>query len=222
LLPGVLGRFARAHPKVRIEACVARSADLREKLALRQIDLAMVWDAGEREPLPHGEALLEMPLQWLVPAAPEGGQPAWLASLGESGSKRALQRGEALPLVLLDAPCPLRAMATGALEQAGIPWRHAFTSASLAALWAATAAGLGLTLRTSIGLPATVRPLEASGVRLPRLPRITLSLYRALATSEPPVEQLAALLRQAVQQTPVVPTPPAARRVRPPALAARR
>ena len=151
-----------------------------------------------------------------------GGQPAWLASLGESGSKRALQRGEALPLVLLDAPCPLRAMATGALEQAGIPWRHAFTSASLAALWAATAAGLGLTLRTSIGLPATVRPLEASGVRLPRLPRITLSLYRALATSEPPVEQLATLLRQAVQQTTVVPTPPAARRVRLPALAVRR
>lgn len=222
LLPGVLGRFARAHPKVRIEACVARSADLREKLALRQIDLAMVWDAGERAPLPHGEALLEMPLQWLVPAAPEGGQPAWLDALGESGSKRALQRGEALPLVLLDAPCPLRAMATGALEQAGIPWRHAFTSASLAALWAATAAGLGLTLRTSIGLPATVRPLEASGVRLPRLPRITLSLYRALATSEPPVEQLATLLRQAVQQTTVVPAPPAARRVRRPALAARR
>ena len=222
LLPGVLGRFARAHPKVRIEACVARSAELREKLALRQIDLAMVWDAGAREPLPHGEALLEMPLQWLVSAAPEGGLPAWLASLGESGSKRALQRGEALPLVLLDAPCPLRAMATGALEQAGIPWRHAFTSASLAALWAATAAGLGLTLRTSIGLPATVRPLEPSGVRLPRLPRITLSLYRALATSEPPVEQLAALLRQAVQQTPVVPTLPAAKRVRQPGLAANR
>jgi len=223
VLPAVLGRFARAHPKVRIEACVARSAELREKLALRQIDLAMVWDAGEREPLPHGEALLELPLQWLgPPAAPPGEQPAWLDALAGPGSKRALQRGEALPLVLLDAPCPLRAMATGALEQAGIPWRHAFTSASLAALWAATAAGLGLTLRTTIALPVNVRPLEASGVRLPRLPRITLSLYRALAVPEAPVEKLADLLRQAVQQATVAPTLPAARRVRQPALAARR
>src|SRR6188474_1349719 len=115
LLPGVLGRFARAHPKVRIEACVARSAELRERLALRQLDLALVWDAGERAPLPHGEELLNVPLHWLGAAAPGGELPAW-ALARQDGT----WRGEALPLVLLDAPCPLRDIATGALEQAGI------------------------------------------------------------------------------------------------------
>jgi DNA-binding transcriptional LysR family regulator len=198
LLPGVLGRFARAHPKVRIEACVARSAELRERLALRQLDLALVWDAGERSPLPHGEELLNLPLQWLGAAAQGEDLPAWARSL-QSGA----WRGEALPLVLLDAPCPLRDIATGALEQAGIPWRHAFTSASLAALWAAAAAGLGLTLRTAIGVPGSLQALSPAAHGLPRLPRIALSLYRAAAEPEAPVEQLAALLRQAVQQQPV-------------------
>lgn len=213
LLPGVLGRFARAHPKVRIEACVARSAELRERLALRQLDLALVWDAGERAPLPHGEELLNVPLHWLGAAAPGGELPAWALALQDG-----TWRGEALPLVLLDAPCPLRDIATGALEQAGIPWRHAFTSASLAALWAAASAGLGLTLRTAVGLPGTLRALAPAAHGLPRLPRITLSLYRATAEPEAPVAQLAALLRQAVQQQPVAPTalrakrPAAARR----------
>jgi hypothetical protein len=47
LLPAVLGRFARAHPKVRIEACVARSGELRERLELGKLDLALAWDAGD-------------------------------------------------------------------------------------------------------------------------------------------------------------------------------
>lgn len=201
LLPGVLGRFARAHPKVRIEACVARSAELRERLALRQLDLALVWDAGERSPLPHGEQLLDLPLQWLGAAAQGEDLPAWARAL-QAGGRDGAWRGEALPLVLLDAPCPLRDIATGALEQAGIPWRHAFTSASLAALWAAAAAGLGLTLRTAIGVPGSLRALAPAAHGLPRLPRIALSLYRAAAEPEAPVAQLAMLLRQAVQQQP--------------------
>lgn len=211
LLPGVLGRFARAHPKVRIEACMTRCAELRERLALRQLDLALVWDAGEPSSLPHGETLLNLPLQWLGAAAQGEDLPAWARALQANGQSGAW-RGDALPLVLLDAPCPLRDIATGALEQAGIPWRHAFTSASLAALWAAAAAGLGLTLRTSLGLPATLHALAPAAHGLPRLPRITLSLYRAMAEPEAPVAQLAALLRQAVQQQPVAPSAPRAKR----------
>ncbi|TES62674.1 LysR family transcriptional regulator, partial [Burkholderia cepacia] len=43
ILPDVLGRFARAHPKVRIEARVARNADLLDRLDANQLDLALVW-----------------------------------------------------------------------------------------------------------------------------------------------------------------------------------
>ena len=45
VLPDVLGRFARAHPKVRIEARVARNTELLERIDTGQLDLALVWGA---------------------------------------------------------------------------------------------------------------------------------------------------------------------------------
>jgi DNA-binding transcriptional LysR family regulator len=71
LLPAVLGRFARAHPKVRIEACVARSADLRERLELGQLDLALAWDAGDQPLSPYAERVARLPLLWIGPKSPD-------------------------------------------------------------------------------------------------------------------------------------------------------
>ncbi|CAN7557268.1 LysR substrate-binding domain-containing protein [Variovorax sp. LjRoot290] len=196
LLPGVLGRFSRAHPKVRIEACVARSAELRERLDLGQLDLALIWEVEGRLSLAHGERLVRLPLQWVGPAAPEALDAPWWIERQRPGARKSK---EALPLVLLDAPCPLREIVTTVLDRAGIPWRHAFTSASLAALWAATSAGLGLSARTPFGLPSHVRVLDRAGTGLPALPQMALAMYRAQAEPEAPVARLAELLREAVR-----------------------
>ncbi|SDC29779.1 DNA-binding transcriptional regulator, LysR family [Variovorax sp. CF079] len=196
LLPGVLGRFSRAHPKVRIEACVARSAELRERLDLGQLDLALIWEVEGRLSLAHGERLVRLPLQWVGPAAPEALDVPWWTERQRPGARKSK---EALPLVLLDAPCPLREIVTTVLDRAGIPWRHAFTSASLAALWAATSAGLGLSARTPFGLPSHVRVLDRAGTGLPALPQMALAMYRAQAEPEAPVARLAELLREAVR-----------------------
>lgn len=195
LLPGVLGRFARAHPKVRIEACVARSAELREKLELGRLDLALIWEAEGRLSRAHGERLVRLPLQWLGPASPGALDAPWWTERGRPGAKKSR---EPLPLVLLDPPCPLREIVTTVLDRAGVPWRHAFTSASLAALWAATSAGLGLSARTAFGLPPQVRVLDRAGTGLPALPPMALAMYRAQAQPEAPVARLAELLREAV------------------------
>lgn len=196
VLPGALGRFARAHPKVRIEACVARSAELRERLALGQLDLAFIWDTGADTAPLQAERVARLPLQWIGPAVPESPEAPWWPRTG-----RGARAGkEPLPLVLLDAPCPLREIATAALERAGIPWRHAFNSASLGALWAATSAGLGLSVRTSFGLPAHVRPIDRAGTRLPALPPMTLALYRRASEPEPAAQRLGTLLAEAIRQ----------------------
>jgi len=203
ILPGVLGRFARAHPKVRIEACVARSAELRERLALGALDLALIWEVEDKTSLAHGERLARLPLQWIGPAAPHALETPWWAQQQRgSTSRKTNSAREPLPLVLLDAPCPLRDTVTTALDRAGIAWRHAFTSASLSALWAATSAGLGLSVRTPLGLPPHVRPLDRTGTRLPALPSMALAMYRAQAEPEPPVALLAELLRKAVAASP--------------------
>ena len=66
LLPQVLGQFARAHPQVRIEARVARNAELLERVAAGELDLALAWDHDATRP--HGVRLAELPLCWIGPA----------------------------------------------------------------------------------------------------------------------------------------------------------
>jgi DNA-binding transcriptional LysR family regulator len=181
LLPAVLGRFARAHPKVRIEARIARTFDLLDRIGAGQLDLALAW--GDSGPLPHGERLAELPMRWVGPAA---------------GSPSAYGRtDEPLPLAALEAPCLLRTAATAALDRAGVPWRLSFVSPSLAGLWAAVAAGLGVTVRTDFGLPGGVRVLGAA--EAPALPSLPLTLHRAEAEPGPVAARLAAILAQSVR-----------------------
>ncbi|PSH65866.1 LysR substrate-binding domain-containing protein [Phyllobacterium sophorae] len=184
ILPEVLGQFARAHPKVRIEARVARNAELIDRVTSGRLDLALAWSAGAVTP--HCQRVMDVPMCWVGPAR----EPKdWMASADES-----------LPLAALEAPCLLRTAATNALDRAGIPWRLAFTSPSLAGLWAATAAGLGVTIRTPIGLPASVQPLVPADGGLPALPSLGLVLHRAEAQSEPATARLAAIMLQAVHK----------------------
>ena len=188
LLPAVLGRFARAHPRLRIEGRVARNAELIERVTSGRLDLALAWSDGTRTA--HCEMFGEVPMRWIGPVEAQGG---WQASSGEP-----------LPLAVLEAPCLLRTAATNALDRAGIAWRLAFTSASLAGLWAATAAGLGLTIRTPIGLPGSVRALAAGESGLPGLPMLGLALHYAEETPAPATLRLAAILREALEGVPLV------------------
>jgi DNA-binding transcriptional LysR family regulator len=112
----------------------------------------------------------------------------------DAAAPRPRRRGEPLPLVVLDAPCLLRRAAIDALDRAVIAWRIAFTSASLAGTWAAVTAGLGVSVRTPLGLPAGVRALTAKEAGLPALPMLGLALHRAEVEPAPAVARLAEIL----------------------------
>ena len=181
LLPEVLGRFARAHPKVRIEARVARNTELLERIDTGQLDLALVWGlAGAKE----FEPIAAPRMRWI----------------GSSTVPFQRDANEPLPLIAFDRPCVFHSAATAALDRAGIKWRVAFTSPSLAGLWAAAAAGLGVTVRTCYRLPSTVRALDESECGLPSLPSIPLALHRASAGGSAPVERLASLVVESVRE----------------------
>ncbi|MBE3026725.1 LysR family transcriptional regulator [Janthinobacterium sp. BJB1] len=191
LLPEVLGRFARAHPKVRIEAHVARNTELMDRLTMGQLDLALLWGGAciadvAAYPPQQRQRIAEPAMRWIASSS--------LAWQPESG--------EALPLIMFDRECLFQRCATQALDQAGIAWRIAFTSPSLAGLWAAAAAGLGVTVRTSLGLPPSVRVLDHVAAGLPALPALSLELLQASSVPGPPVERLAALLIAALQAGP--------------------
>ncbi|MGE4438316.1 LysR substrate-binding domain-containing protein [Achromobacter sp.] len=195
LLPRVLGQFARAHPRVRIEARVARNADLLERVATGELDLALAWDHDAARP--HGLRLAELPLCWIGPAATDPVRDA----------------DGALPLVAFEAPCLFRSRATDALDRAGIAWTAAFISPSLAGLWAAVGAGLGLMVRTPLGLPAGLRVMAPGEQGLPPLPPLPLSLYHAQGRPAPVAAALADIVRRCVRDSvaalPAVPGLPA-------------
>lgn len=187
LLTDVLGRFARAHPKVNVEVRIARNTELLERVGSGRLDLALAWDGGAA--MPYMTRVATVPLRWI---GAKDDMDAWPRA-----------DGEPLPLVMLEAPCIMRTAATTALDRANIPWRIAFTSASLAGTWAAVAAGLGVSLRTPYGLPASVQALSPQDTRLPALGELGLSLHRSEAEPTPAVERLASILMQQWQGLPM-------------------
>ena len=167
-LPSLLGRFARAHPGVRVEARVDRGAVLAAAVAKGELDLALVW--GDM-PGPNRTELTTMPVAWI--GAPQHD----IAAL------------RPLPLVSFQPPCVFRDAAVRALDQAGIPWRITFTSPSLAGLWAAVEAGLGITPRVPHSTPARLAIL--SDRRLPKLKASAgLWLHSAAGATKPAVARL--------------------------------
>jgi DNA-binding transcriptional LysR family regulator len=183
VLTNVLGRFAHINPKLRLQAGVARNAELLRQVECGQLDLALAW---------VGDALA-------VRARPVARLP--LCWIGREDSTFGRKTREPIPLAMLDAPCPLRTLATTALDKAGLPWRIAFTSPSLAGVWAAVGAGLGISVRTRAGLPGRLRVLEG----LPKLPSIDLALYLAGSSPGPAVERLAHLLEESLLAAPHIP-----------------
>lgn len=185
LLPRVLGRFARAHPRVRIESRVARNAELVDKTMSGRLDLALAWDAGASGV--QAERIADIPLCWISSAE---NPVVWAAG-----------DGEALPLLALEAPCLLRTIACDQLDRHGIAWRLAFVSPSLAGVWAAAAAGLGITVRTPVGLPKGLAVLDAGALGLPTLPSLGLLLLRANRDDDSIAAHLATIMLQALRET---------------------
>lgn len=181
LLSNVLARFTRSHPDLQIEAVIARNAELIAQLQAGKIDLALGWHTGAD--LPYVDLLGEYPMRWVGPAAHDPTHDPMRAPVR---------------LVALQAPCLMRKAATDALDRAGMPWRVVYTSPSLAGIWAAVAAGLGVTVRTPLGLPGDVRVLDG----LPALPRIRLALFSGAATPSPACARMGALIREHVVAAP--------------------
>ncbi|WP_374385045.1 LysR substrate-binding domain-containing protein [Dongia sp.] len=175
-LPILLGRFARAHPQIKVDVLVDRGANMAEAVSKGELDLALCW--GDY-PSPRRQKVAEIPLRWI------------------GAADFALQPGQPVPLIAFKQPCTFRARAIEALDAAGMPWRIAFTSPSLAGLFAAVEAGLGVTPRTAEGLPARLKLLDgASGLPAMRQP---IDLFLHVGADTPP--PATARLKEALMET---------------------
>jgi DNA-binding transcriptional LysR family regulator len=181
-LPTALGRFKRSHRAVKIEAIVDRNRLLLERLDRGELDLVLSLGNGTRS---DSEKLTTLSFEWIGPA---GADPVWT-------------EGEPVPLAVYEAPCFFRQRALDTFDRAGISWRIAFTSPSLSGLWAAVEAGLGITLRTAIGLPSGVRVLTGD-TRLPPVQAAALEvcLHDGGRAMEPSLSRLRSIIASTLME----------------------
>jgi DNA-binding transcriptional LysR family regulator len=176
-LPALLGRFARAYPKVRVAVRVERGSRLVQLVDNGELDLALTW--GDLKSANH-QFVGTHRIVWI----------------GKEGFQR--QPDEPFPLVAFDPPCAFRTRAIEGLERNGITWQHVFASSGLAGLWAAVTAGLGVTARIAAVVPSHLQILDDARNELPPLGTIELGLHSAEANPIGPVGRFKEILADAM------------------------
>jgi DNA-binding transcriptional LysR family regulator len=169
-LPAALGQFKATHPAVRVDVAVDRNGALLEQLDRGELDVVLAMGYAHR---PDAEHLATLPMAWLGPA----------------GLDNLLRPGVPLDLALYRSPCFFRQAGIEALDKAAISWRLGFVTASLQSLWAGVAAGLGITLRTTAGVPPQLMRLDGRH-GLPPLPSVDVCLHTASGELSPASTQL--------------------------------
>lgn len=173
-LPTIIARFAERHPRVRLSVTCDFTANLMTALSQGRIDLALV----KRRPAPRAsdERVFEERLVWLA---------------------RDPGLFDARPVSLIVAPTPdaYRARALDALQAAGVGFREAFVSPSLAGQLAAVRAGLGVAI-----VPATLAPrdLVVAGCLLPEPEPVEIALLVGKGRSGGAVDMLARDVKEVI------------------------
>jgi DNA-binding transcriptional LysR family regulator len=177
-LPVILARFAEVYPQVQITIVIDRQAVLQQQLKAGHLDVIV--NMHFHTP-PDAIPIGQLPLRWI----------------GSEATR--LTAEQPLPLLLFEAPCIIRQAGLEALDGAKRAWRVVLTSPSLAGLWAAAQAGLGVTIRTAIGLPPGCKVLPASA-GLPPLPFLHLFLQQQKQHPAPAVERLTEILQETLRE----------------------
>ncbi len=177
LLTSVLAGFAQRHPLVEVEIVCGFSTRFPEALKRGELDLAI--HAGERGDW-RGEVLREE-------------QTVWVDLPGSVASTI-----RPLPVALFDRACWWRDEAIRALSSAGIDYRIAYSSESVAGVKAAINAGLAVGVLANSTVDPTMRILSAAE-GLPVLPSSSLVMTRRVEAKQPAVDAMAEAIRHATR-----------------------
>jgi len=157
LLPELLARFTKLSPESQLEVRAGRNYALAEEVAGGRLDIALVYAERKRR---QKHLLFKVPRVWIA----SGPQAARLLS------------EDPLPLIAFDAPCLFRQAAIDALNRANRAWRLVLTTPSLATVWAGVRVGLGVTVRTPLGVPPNLVNLTGTA-DLPALPPVAVEMH---------------------------------------------
>jgi DNA-binding transcriptional LysR family regulator len=163
IMPDAIASFAQLRPNVHVEVRAGRNYALEEEVNAGRLDVALAFAQADRAR--SGKRIAAMPMFWFG---------------REDAAELVRTSRDGLPLVLFNHPCLFRQAAIQTLDTAGLRWRLALTTPSLAGVWAALRFGLGLTVRTRHAVPEGIRRIERG---LPRLPALELRMLTAAELS---------------------------------------
>jgi DNA-binding transcriptional LysR family regulator len=160
-LSDILAEFTRMHPRVMLNIECDLTLNLFARFKRKEFDVVLV-KMNRPEDVPDGQEVWSEPLQWV-------------------GDSALIDSGKPIPLVLAPEPCVYRAAAIRALEQAGRPWRLAFSSPSYAGIITAVKAGMGVTIMPHTMIPRELSPIVPT--LLPELDETHVSLLEQASPS---------------------------------------
>ena len=179
VLPLVLSQFVKLYPLVMLEVRIEGNAALADAVAKRELDLAVAVGQQNRS---SAQVLGNLPLVWIA------------------GAEFKRRHDQPLPLVVLGPQCAFRKEIIAVLDAADIAWRIAAVSPSLAGLWASARGGLGLTVRTPLGVPPDL-VWNPRLFDLPQLPSFPITLHTAGGDIAESVARLRAIVMSTVAAT---------------------
>ena len=169
LLP-VFHQFKLNHPKVKINIIVESNSNLEKRYKENKLDMVI-----------------------LARKSKTGTPMLWVGT--------DLQKNINVPinLILFEGPCLFREMAIKNLKEAGIAFNITFTSSNLTAMWSAVRAGLGVTLRSSIGLPKDLVSTNRISHKAKKLGNIEFVIHYKKSGSQQTIVSLYEELKKQMQ-----------------------
>jgi DNA-binding transcriptional LysR family regulator len=174
-LPTILRRLSITHPLVEVEVRCNMSTDLMPAVDRGILDLAIISRGLGTD---HGISLRREPLIW-------------------AAADEALARRRPLPLAMFSPGCRFREATLSSLDEAGIPYRIAYESPSIASIGAAVCEGLAVTSMARLSLMPTMKVLD--GIHgLPPLPDVEIALYGPRGIASPAAQAVKTTLLTAL------------------------
>jgi DNA-binding transcriptional LysR family regulator len=178
-LPVIIARFARTHPLVTVEVECLPSAQLTERVARGEVDIATVTFGCITE---NADVLRQEELVWAT------------------SERHNVHLNNPLPIAVSHAGCCWRQMMTQALDSAGRNWRVAYASPNASTINAAVLQGLAVATMPAICLRPGMRVLtERDG--FPSLGTFDIGVIYKPGRRSPAVEALAHHIREGLTQT---------------------
>jgi DNA-binding transcriptional LysR family regulator len=162
LLPDVFGRFAVTHPAAEVVIECQPSEVLAGMIAAGDLDVAIV---TMNDSYAGARMLLREPLVWVA------------------GLDRAVELERPLPLAVWQPGCAWRTLTLAALDEAGLPYRIAYTGSNGAALAMTVRSGLAVAALPQRFVGHGLRALPIGG-RLPALGSFEVGLMVAAGGGE--------------------------------------